>query len=408
MKRICILVLVLAICSSLALAETCAAEIQPIQYQPEEYAYAEYPFWPLSVEKWSDEAILIAGKNTMETEKFSVAGMMLMGLDGKILWQHEESDLPETTQYNSAYRLDDQTIIALQDENGVDYLGNCYIEWINTDGLQQRSAPRPKSEMWLTGIIPNDRGMLLVSHPHSNSDKGIAAQARTVLEQLDRDGQTIWTANYAEYLILQGSLQNGENSILYGTESSGTSGAQSYQGIIMEIDSQGALVRKQYSPEFERYTGGCLLADGSLLLIGNYAEPSKYSGVCRTNWNEFAWHTQLPAYAVDSGDADMKSDLATSIIPVQGDYLIASMGLNYRGASAWLYRINDAGEILRVDYVFNEQIDNFEGCKLLELNGNAYLLGYGMVDADDLTVSWNEGKTMRDYARGFYLAKLDF
>ena len=42
------------------------------------------------------------------------------------------------------------------------------------------------------------------------------------------------------------------------------------------------------------------------------------------------------------------------------------------------------------------------------MNGNAYLLGYGMVDADDLTVSWNEGKTMRDYARGFYLAKLDF
>ena len=408
MKRICILVLVLAICSSLALAETCAAEIQPIQYQPEEYAYAEYPFWPLSVEKWSDEAILIAGKNTMETEKFSVAAMMRMGLDGNILWQHEETDLSETTQYNSAYRLDDQTIIALQDENGVDYLGNCYIEWINTDGLQQRSAPRPKSEMWLTGIIPNDRGMLLVSHPHSNSDKGIAAQARTVLEQLDRDGQTIWTANYAEYLILQGGLQNGENSILYGTESSGTSGGQSYQGIIMEIDSQGALVRKQYSPEFERYTGGCLLADGSLLLIGNYAEPSKYSGVCRTNWNEFAWHTQLPAYAVDSGDADMKSNLATSIIPVQGDYLIAGMGLNYRGASAWLYRINDAGEILRVDYVFNEQIDNFEGCKLLELNGNAYLLGYGMVDADDLTVSRNEGKTMRDYARGFYLAKLDF
>lgn len=408
MKRICILVLVLAICSSLALAETCAAEIQPIQYQPEEYAYAEYPFWPLSVEKWSDEAILIAGKNTMETEKFSVAAMMRMGLDGNILWQHEETDLSETTQYNSAYRLDDQTIIALQDENGVDYLGNCYIEWINTDGLQQRSAPRPKSEMWLTGIIPNDRGMLLVSHPHSNSDKGIAAQARTVLEQLDRDGNTIWTADYAEYLILHGGLQNGANSILYGAESSGVPGNHYYQGLIMEIDSQGALVRKQYSPEFERYTGGCLLADGSLLLIGNYAEQSKYSGVCRTNWNEFAWHTQLPAYTVDSDDADMKSNLATSIIPVQGDYLISSMGLNYRGASAWLYRINDAGEILRVDYVFNEQIDNFEGCKLLELNGNAYLLGYGMVDADDLTVSWNDGKTMRDYARGFYLAKLDF
>ena len=98
MKRICILVLVLAICSSLALAETCAAEIQPIQYQPEEYTYVEYPFWPLSVEKWSDEAILIAGKNTMETEKFSVAAMMRMGLDGNILWQHEETDLSETTQ----------------------------------------------------------------------------------------------------------------------------------------------------------------------------------------------------------------------------------------------------------------------------------------------------------------------
>ena len=111
---------------------------------------------------------------------------------------------------------------------------------------------------------------------------------------------------------------------------------------------------------------------------------------------------------MDSGDADIRSRLATSIIPVRGDYLIASMGLNHRGASAWLYRINDAGEILRVDYVFNEQIDNFEGCKLLELNGNAYLLGYGMVDADDLTVSWNEGKTMADYARGFYLAKMDF
>ena len=408
MKRICILVLVLAICSSLALAETCAAEIQPIQYQPEEYAYAEYPFWPLSVEKWSDEAILIAGKNTMETEKFSVAAMMRMGLDGNILWQHEETDLSETTQYNSAYRLDDQTIIALQDENGVDYLGNCYIEWINTDGLQQRSAPRPKSEMWLTGIIPNDRGMLLVSHPHSNSDKGIAAQARTVLEQLDRDGNTIWTADYAEYLILHGGLQNGANSILYGAESSGVPGNHYYQGLIMEIDPQGTLIQKQYSLDFERYTGGCRLADGSLLLIGNYVKESKGSGVCRVNWNALAWDTQLPRYEVSVGDVNMRSNLANCMLQYQGDYLIASMGLSQQGAGAWIYRINDAGEILNVYYLFGEQVNNFEGCKLLEMDGSAYLLAYGIVSTADLTLSWNSETTMADYARGFYLAKLDF
>ena len=104
----------------------------------------------------------------------------------------------------------------------------------------------------------------------------------------------------------------------------------------------------------------------------------------------------------------MKSDLATSVIPVQGDYLIASMGLNYRGAGAWIYRINDAGEILNVYYLFGEQVNNFEGCKLREMDGSAYLLAYGIVSTADLTLSWNSETTMADYARGFYLAKLDF
>ncbi len=371
----------------------------PERYMPDESVYVEYPIWPESIEAWQDEGILLAGRVTGKTKKFSTGSIMLLDASGKSVWKHRENDLEAGTVYWESMRLNDETIVSLLIENQNDYAR--YIELIYKDGTINRINSKE--------LLPNVR-RLFVNKQGVLAVGDSVTDRKTYLVQMDERGDQLWKLELDNNLIFYDMLQDEGSIYLFGTESEIMDAGETYRGLIIAIDENGKCVWQQTDSNYQWFTDGCLMGDGRLLLSGVRADLPHNSGVCCIAESGIQWDTILPEHSTTMGDINLKMDLVDAVIPYKDDYLIACKTRGVNGCGAWLFRMDAEGIIADVGYVFTDRIYTCDGCDFLNLKDDAYLLCHGMVAEAGQAEIWNERGigSYGDPNRGFYLVKIDW
>lgn len=401
MKRVISLLTaaILAIGFTPAFAAELSDTAVPERYESDEYIYVEYPIWPESIEAWEDEGILLAGRVTGKTKKFSTGSIMLLDASGKSVWKHRENDLEAGTVYWRSMRLNDETIVSLLTENQNNYAR--YIELIYRDGTIKRINSKELMPN-VRSLFVNKRGILAVGDS--------ATDRKTYFVQMDENGNQLWKLELENNLIFHDMLQ-GEGCIyLFGTECETMDTGETYRGLIIAIDENGKRVWQQTDGNYQRFTDGCLMGDGRLLLSGVRADLPYNSGVCCMAENGIQWGTILPEYSTTVGDINLKMGLVDAVMPYKDDYLIACETRGVNECGAWLFRIDAEGIIGDARYVSTDRIYTCDGCDFLNLKDDAYLLCHGMVAEAGQAEIWNERGigSYGDPNRGFYLVKIDW
>lgn len=375
MKRIWLWALVFMLSVHGALAET--ADCGDV--------YVEVPIWPSDIAVWDDTSLLLSGVRVPTSAPEKTASMVLLDVSGQLLWQDDETKRPSPTQYSSAVQVDQQTIVALlKDEE------NAYFSTIRHDGGKRYSAALSQAEITIRHFMANDAGILCSGTLESSHTSRLV--------QFDENWEALWTLDLDAYIVALGILQGEGIHYVFGHKITGSNDC--FEGIVLAVDSTGRLVWAHDNSDVESFAAGHVLNDGSILLAG--AQHPDGTLLSCYGADGVLWKKQLPASSVAMGEVQLRSGKATSIVPYQGDVLVACEGICYPGNGAWLYRVNAQGDVLAERYAYTDRISSREGCELLMLQGKVYLLLHGMASTVD-GPSWQSGATIGDSLRGFYL-----
>lgn len=373
MKRIVIFVLV-----SILVMGACMAEEAPVSVCKGNI------FRVFGIEPFSGDSILLSGLDNIASSDTPGARIAVIDPSGEILWEYKTTEGSEQTRYNCAVQVDEDTIAALLDLR--DQTG--YIDFIEMDGEIHRSE-------LLYGphkIFANDAGILV----------NILWEDITHLIQMDKEGNTLWAADFEGTIYFDGILQGNDCIYAYGHEAH----TDFSQARLVVLSTDGEVLKDTTDENKEAYIHGTIHEGQILLLGGNAWDGENWDVSCFNPEGSKLWYTAIPG-ELDGSAAQTSFRSLSTIIPYREGFLIAAKGYAAEGSTVILYEMDANGTLLDKQELHAGMPVMQEGCMLLDLEDGPYIVIQGWAeDMEDVDFWDDTAPRLVDLAYGLYIQKV--
>lgn len=373
MKSIVIFVLV-----SVLVMGVCMAEEAPVSVCQGNI------FRVFGIEPFSGDSILLSGLDNIASSDTPGARIAVIAPSGGILWEYKTTEGSEQTRYNCAVQVDEDTIAALLDLR--DQTG--YIDFIEMDGETHRSELLHGPHK----IFANDAGILV----------NILWEDATHLIQMDKEGNTLWTADFEGTIYFDGILQGNDCIYAYGHEAH----TDFSRARLVVLRTDGKVLKDTTDENKETYIHGTM-HEGEILLLGGNAWDGENWGVsCFNPEGSRLWHTAIPGELAESTVQTSFRNLST-IIPCGNGFLIAAKGYAAEGSCFILYEMDANGTLLGKQALHTDMPVMQEGCMLLDLEDGPYIVIHGWAEDMENVDFWDDtSPRLVDLAYGLYIQKV--